>query len=418
VRIVGATRAKVRISIAADSPALQSSQTCRKCKATKSSCRRSCSIDRAGSLCEPTDSAAPLALDGKGQIVAIADTGIDDHASGLLRALRRQVALGRPGRTDDPMDTERMSRVDPGRWCRLPGSAEGVAPKAQIYFQSLLDAQTASAAFRSTWPSCSSLPYLAGARIHNEAGQHDPVHLHMNSIEVDEYVHQRRDMLIVVAAGNEGQAAPAPQYGRRIVDWLSIGAPATAKNALTVGASRSDRGAGGYSKYTWSQQWGSDSGPAIATERISGNPEALAGDSAAAGLGTTGAIKPDLVAPGTDIVSTKSHAAPIDNFWGPHPNARYAYMGGTSMATPWWPDAPRWYGSISATERGPRTVSGADQGDNGQRGALLKATTPMRATRPRGVSPCQLRPGFGAAILVAVIPRSPAWPKFGTGVRR
>jgi hypothetical protein len=52
-------------------------------------------------------------------------------------------------------------------------------------------------------------------------------------------------------------------------------------------------------------------------------------------------IKPDVIAPGTDIVSTKSKLAPISNFWGPYtpqganqPDPNYAYDGGTSMATP------------------------------------------------------------------------------------
>ena len=47
-------------------------------------------------------------------------------------------------------------------------------------------------------------------------------------------------------------------------------------------------------------------------------------------------IKPDVVAPGTDIASTKSSLAPISNFWGPYPtpptqptNPRYAFDGGT-----------------------------------------------------------------------------------------
>ena len=45
-------------------------------------------------------------------------------------------------------------------------------------------------------------------------------------------------------------------------------------------------------------------------------------------------IKPDVVAPGTDVLSCKSKLAPLRNYWGPHSNPRYAFMGGTSMATP------------------------------------------------------------------------------------
>lgn len=40
-----------------------------------------------------------------------------------------------------------------------------------------------------------------------------------------------------------------------------------------------------------------------------------------------------MVAPGTFILSAKSAIALIGNFWAPY-NSRYAFMGGTSMATP------------------------------------------------------------------------------------
>ena len=46
-------------------------------------------------------------------------------------------------------------------------------------------------------------------------------------------------------------------------------------------------------------------------------------------------VKPDVVAPGTDIVSARSVLAPDRRFWAIHEtNPKYTYMGGTSMATP------------------------------------------------------------------------------------
>jgi subtilisin family serine protease len=48
-----------------------------------------------------------------------------------------------------------------------------------------------------------------------------------------------------------------------------------------------------------------------------------------------GRIKPDIVAPGTNIVSNASHAEGASSLWGQfETNADYAYSGGTSMATP------------------------------------------------------------------------------------
>jgi serine protease AprX len=48
-----------------------------------------------------------------------------------------------------------------------------------------------------------------------------------------------------------------------------------------------------------------------------------------------GRVKPDIVAPGTNIVSNQSHYPNAGTLWGAHEsNANYAYSGGTSMATP------------------------------------------------------------------------------------
>nr|HRO16275.1 S8 family serine peptidase [Paracoccus sp. (in: a-proteobacteria)] len=45
--------------------------------------------------------------------------------------------------------------------------------------------------------------------------------------------------------------------------------------------------------------------------------------------------KPDVVAPGTDILSCRSSSAPAGRFWGLDPaHPTYGYMGGTSMAAP------------------------------------------------------------------------------------
>ena len=44
-------------------------------------------------------------------------------------------------------------------------------------------------------------------------------------------------------------------------------------------------------------------------------------------------MKPDICAPGTWILSTRSSKAPDANFWGTY-NTYYSFNGGTSMATP------------------------------------------------------------------------------------
>jgi serine protease AprX len=108
-----------------------------------------------------------------------------------------------------------------------------------------------------------------------------------------------------------------------------------AKNCLTVGAcenERSDRFHRG-----WGSMWPSD----YPHEPIKSDPVADSADDIAAfssrGPCLTGRRKPDVVAPGTFVLSTRSSKIPGNHFaWGAFPQAKkdYMYMGGTSMATP------------------------------------------------------------------------------------
>jgi hypothetical protein len=177
--------------------------------------------------------------------------------------------------------------------------------------------------------------YAAGARIHNNSwGSSTASRYTIDATEVDAFVAEHRDMLIVVSAGNDGLAEPRANAQPGFVDWLSIGSPAACKNALTVGAARGGRTEGGYAGLTWGELWPADyPAPPISAERVSGDPERLAAFSSR-GPCDDRRIKPDVVAPGTDILSARSSTAPLRNFWGAHENPAYAYLGGTSMAAP------------------------------------------------------------------------------------
>lgn len=281
---------------------------------------------------------ATISFDGKGQIVGIADTGIDDQHPDFQGRLVGISALGRANDHSDPNGhgTHVAGSVG-GDGRASSGSVRGVAPAAEIFFQSIMDANGDLGGLPWDLNDLFDEAYQAGARIHNNSWGADTASRYtFNSIEADEFVDSHRDMMIVIAAGNEGTAKNPFSAKAGFVDWLSIGSPATSKNAVTVGASRTDRSTGGFSSFTWNQQWPADypTGP-IASEKISGDPECLAAFSSR-GPCDDRRIKPDVVAPGTDIVSTKSSRAPSRNFWGPFPghSGRYAYMGGTSMAAP------------------------------------------------------------------------------------
>jgi hypothetical protein len=215
------------------------------------------------------------------------------------------------------------------------GQFQGVAPAATLFFQSLLDATGGLGGLPVNLADLFDPAYEAGARIHNNSwGSNTASRYTIDSTEVDAYVSTHRDLLVVMSAGNDGVAEPRLNALPGFVDWLSIESPASSKNALTVGARRSSRTNGGFAGLRHDEAWPSDfPAPPIGTQLVSGDPESLAGFSSR-GPCDDRRIKPDIVAPGTDIVSTRSSTAPLRNFWGAHANPLYAFMGGTSMAAP------------------------------------------------------------------------------------
>jgi serine protease AprX len=273
---------------------------------------------------------------GHNQIVAVADTGLDDTHPDFRG---RIVGISTYGRQNDHSDTSghgtHVAASIVGDGAASQGRFCGTAPMAKLFFQSLLDANGVIQVPLNLGDLFTEA-YKMGARIHNDSwGVVASSNYRINSMEVDEFVYDHPDMLIVVAAGNEGQAANCKQSNKGYVDWLSITAPGSAKNALTVGASRSSRTNGARSNCTYSQLNNRKfPDPPIANELVSGNPQCMAALSSR-GPCENRRVKPDLVAPGTDIVSAKSSIAPLNNFWGPYPgNMQYAFLGGTSMAAP------------------------------------------------------------------------------------
>lgn len=71
--------------------------------------------------------------------------------------------------------------------------------------------------------------YAAGARVHSDSWGDAVVDNSYTdeALRVDRFMHQHQDFLIVMAAGNDGERGHA-----------TVSSPATAKNALTIGASQ------------------------------------------------------------------------------------------------------------------------------------------------------------------------------------
>ena len=365
----------------------------------------------------------PVALpfDGSGEVVGVADTGLDSLHRDFAPPKRVvAVALGRPGDTSDPsghgthvagtiVGSGRAS-LPPGAAAAARGPLRGVAPAANLFFQSVLDVNGGLGGLPESLGDLFQPAYDAGVRVHNNSwGAYIQARYDGMALDVDAFVADHPDFLPVIAAGNEGSCRNALQAARGFVDYSSLGAPATAKNGLTVGASRSDRTSGGLSQLRWNQAWPDDFfDDPIGSATVSGDGQGLAAFSSR-GPCDDKRIKPDVVAPGTDIAATRSRDAPLANFWGAYPgNRQYAFMGGTSMA------CPIVAGCAVLTRQYFRTSGKHDRPSAALlKAALINGATPLNGSdaiaAPAGAP--NYHQGFGRIDLARTLP-DPAAPRF------
>lgn len=305
---------------------------------------------------------------GAGQTVTIADTGLDtgvDNAS-----VNGDIHLDFDNRVahisswpvaniptcytnagnDDGADDEssghgtHVAGSVAGNGARSSNQYRGAAYQANITFQAIEQYTTYTSYCGSgSGYGLSGIPddlndlfqeaYDWGSRIHtNSWGSSVAGEYTTSSYQADQFIWNHKNFTVLFSAGNSGTDDDSNGY----VDEDSMGAPGTAKNVITIGASENVRNSGGYNPGGVCDSWG-DCWP----DNFPANPTAsdLPSDSAAemaafSSRGPTddGRIKPDLVAPGTNILSTRSSQA-TGNGWGAF-NNYYVYMGGTSMATP------------------------------------------------------------------------------------
>lgn len=274
---------------------------------------------------------------GADQVVGVADTGIDDVHEDFAGRIKKSFARGRTDLTDDPAGhgTHVCGSIA-GTGAASNGKIVGMAPECKLVVQSLLDPLGKLGGLPIDLNDLFQEAYNEDVRIHNNSwGSMTASKYVGTSFEVDEFIWNNPDFLAVFAIGNAGQAAQNAHVEVGSVDWLSANSPASAKNCLSVGASRSDRSSGGLSERTWHEGFGARFPNPIGNERISGDPQCMAAFSSR-GPCDDRRILPHVVAPGTDIVSTRSSKAGPERFWGIYPgfSEKYAFNGGTSMAAP------------------------------------------------------------------------------------
>jgi len=309
-----------------------------------------------------------LRLTGAGEIVAVCDTGLDSGDAAAIHpdfAGRVQVIKSYPIAPEwssyvfNPGANDGAADVDSGHGTHVSGSVLGDgsasaqgpvlirahAHEARLVFQAIEQEMkwkpTAPASLRSERFILAGLPsnltplfqyaYDQGARIHsNSWGGGDPGAYDAQCEQFDDFVWRHKDFCFVIAAGNDGSDADGD--GR--INSGSVTSPGTAKNCITVGACENLRPEFNAEKYgDW---WPSDFpvAPYKADPMANDAKQIVAFSSR--GPTSDGRVKPDVVAPGTFILSTRSTRIAANNFaWAAYPpNKLYFHMGGTSMATP------------------------------------------------------------------------------------
>lgn len=332
--------------------------------------------------------------DGSSQTIGVADTGLGlgtaASAHPDIAASRVQSIFNWPGVADfcfESIVNDGAQDVDSGHGTHVAtaalgagnssGAGRGTAPAATLVFQAIENYAVPSLLCSMIY----GLPegyylvgipdnigelfnqaYQQGARVHSDSwGAEVAGKYTADSANADAFVWSHRDLTVTFSAGNSGTDADADG----IVDGVSINAPGSAKNVITVGASENDRqshwecdaslaytacaaGGGQNTIFTYGTGWPNRylANP-LRDDPSAGNAEQMAAFSSR-GPTSDGRIKPDVVAPGTWNLSGYStafqqqyDAAPNPltggyqyDGWGVPVDASYKYLGGTSMAAP------------------------------------------------------------------------------------
>ena len=241
-------------------------------------------------------------LDGSGEVIGVADTGIDSSHPDLnqkILSIKTQYGL----------DTSSLDK-NTGHGTHVVGTilgdgssdseAKGLASGSLLHFQALEHDNTGYFGRQGSLYDLLRDFYTAGARTGSNSwgapgaqGEYTS-----DSRSVDTFANDYDDFTVLFAAGESN---------------VGVAAPSTAKNVLSVGAATSERPNSLPAGEVWNQS--------------------------ANGFSADGRIKPDLVAPGIEICSTMSEQAltpfGVDCASGIHSNGNplYRSSNGSSHAT-------------------------------------------------------------------------------------
>lgn len=245
-----------------------------------------------------------MGLSGRGQIIGLADSGLDTGSPGDIHPDLQSVPgqmpkvvmlkswAGAATAADFNGHGTHMAATVAGTGAASQGRFKGIAPGASIYFQGLLD----ESGKLTPPPDLTALfepAYAAGVRVHINGWGGEKGGYFGTASQIDRFLRRCPDFLAVFSAGNGG-----PEAGKLTPEAYS-------KNALVVGASQSPH-----------PLFNPDENDAGSIASFSSR-----------GPAADGRIKPELYAPGA-LISARSRLADLT----PAYSDDYAYLEGTSMA--------------------------------------------------------------------------------------
>lgn len=287
------------------------------------------------------DSVWQKGLAGAGQVVAITDTGLDtgdvetlnpEFKKGLKKGIIGGIYSQTWGDPDGHGTHVSGSVVANGELSE--GKVRGGAHEAKLVMESMWSEALGMLTIGPDPTELLQQAYDEGARVHSNSwgsmrnlGAYDDA-----ARAVDKFMWENPDALILFAAGNSG--VDENKDGR--VDYGSVSSPGTAKNVLTVGASENVVEKGGIQKklgelgsveygFAWPVE-------PLASDTLSNNANGVAAFSSR-GPTRDERVKPDVIAPGTNVLSQCSKYTGAGPQWGKF-NSDLCYSGGTSMSTP------------------------------------------------------------------------------------
>ncbi len=257
--------------------------------------------------------ATGLDLTGEGQLITTCDSGID---TANMETMTPDIAPNLIG-FDFTYDERYVARKDisghgthtagsiVGTGAQSGGKFKGMAYQAKLWAWMGGDAGGGSGSYvpynideafrpeyQSSYKNCGLVSHIYSASYGSDGSSYRGRYM-SETKNIDEYCWNHPDFLPVWAAANSGYDNNTGQYVNSSISMQSC-----AKNALVVGATNGD----GIAYF-------SSRGPTL-----------------------DGRTKPDICAPGWDIISVRSSQA-SGTGWGAY-DQYYEYMGGTSQATP------------------------------------------------------------------------------------